>query len=602
MKKSGRPIVKWLRWTLATAVFGIAAPVFSPAADLSGISETGWESARTTRRAAVRTTELTAEPLETRDAIRPVALQQDLWAPEEPAAPLAAPPAGGKFLNPESILPPSSGNAADGASDFPPSPGGFTSTPAPGTPLSTELPVEIPAEPAQPAAEPQNLPSLVPPAAAPQSAPTAVEPVVPLAPSGNVGAQNDQELIPPTLIPGGNQPARQTAKNSKTGTKNANPLAKSESKIDRNGNFGSIGNISGTRTEEGVLLGNPYANGVYEYHPRCFAADPNAQVRLRTAPPVEAYGEDGYGNPALYTCGADSCAAGCVTDDCGYEDCGYGGCAQYGWCGCGLFPSLYAVLQNAEAEAGVFAFKDPLGIGNDNSFGVDIGLNWSMPQRILFGLNAQTGGRFTQTGKEEYFVDGIDDSSRSQFFWTAGLFYRNPADVWQFGAVYDLLRDESCWTYTIGQVRTEISRRCSETTDIGFRGAFAMDDELLNFWADNDHYSGEISVNSYYTGFIRHTFVTGAEGMLYGGATEESEGLIGGHLEVPVTNHSSLRNSFVYVFPNSKENRYLDNSWSVNLTWVVYFGGNSRAGMVNPLRPLFEVADNTSLLQRAKAN
>ena len=581
---------------MAMAAFYAAAPVFSSAADLSGISDTGWESARSSRRAAVRTTELTAEPLEARDVIRPVTLQQDLWAPEEPATPPAAPPAGEKFLTPESILPPAN-DAAEKGTDTPPFPGSFISTPAPKDAGTTDFPVEIPDEPI---AAPQTVPSLVPPAAAPQntapkSAPAAVEPVMPLVSPGNAGMQSDQEMVSPSSIPDARQPARQTGKNSKLGTKNANPLAKAETRIDRNGNFGSIGNISGTRTEEGVLLGNPYANGVYEYHPRCFAADPNAQVRLRTAPPVDSYGEDGYGNPALYTCGGDLCAGG----ECGYSECGYGGCGQYGCCG--LFSSLCAALQNTEAEAGVFAFKDPMGLGNDNSFGVDVGLNWSMPQRILFGLNAQTGGRFTQTGEEEYFVDGIDDSSRSQFFWTSGLFYRNPADQWQFGAVYDLLRDESCWTYTIGQVRTEISRRCSETTDIGFRGAFAMDDELLNFWADHDQYTSEISVNSYYTGFIRHTFVTGAEGMVYGGVTEESEGLVGGHLEVPVTNHSSLRNSFVYVFPDSKENRYLDNSWSVNLTWVVYFGGNSRAGMVNPLRPLFEVADNTSLLQRAKA-
>ena len=579
MGKLGTSAIKWSLLTLALAVLGTTMPVFSSAAEQSGGTESGWEAVGSNaRRGNIRTAELFSLPLEENGAIRPVAHQQDLWAPEEPA--------NGKLTTqelttPESVLPSSVPQTAPQSAvpDF-----------SLGTQeLSTEQVEEIPAPVTS------SVP-FVPTAPSSSSEP----PTMPYAPKeGSEG--NVTPTAPPRAIPESAQ------KGLPKGTApHTNKLAKSESKIDRNGNFGSIGNFSAMRTEEGVLLGNPYANGIHEYHPRCFNVDPNSQVRLRNAPPVSSYGEDGYGNPALYTCGDGSCGgcggcgvcSECLGGECGTE-CG-AACAPYGWCGCGIFQGLYYALRNAEAELGVFAFQDPFGIGSDNSFGVDIGLNWSAPQRLLLGLNTQAGGRFTQTGKEEYFVDGVEDSSRSQFFWTAGLFYRNPTDSWQFGAVYDLLRDESCWTYTLGQVRTELSRRCSETTDIGFRGAFALDDELINFWNDDDRFQSEISVNSYYTGFLRHTFVTGAEGMLFGGVTEESEGLVGGHLEVPVTNHSSLRNSFVYIFPKSNENRYLDNSWSVNLTWVVYFGGNSREGMINPLRPLFEVADNTSLLQRAK--
>ena len=76
--------------------------------------------------------------------------------------------------------------------------------------------------------------------------------------------------------------------------------------------------------------------------------------------------------------------------------------------------------------------------------------------------------------------------------------------------------------------------------------------------------------------------------------------MIGGRVEVPVTNHSCIRNNFVYVFPkDSKKGNMKADTWSASISWVVYLGGSSHGGLANPMKPLFDVADNTTLLQRS---
>lgn len=591
----GKPSTRILLSTLLA--LGMATPAVWGGDGTSGTTislvQSEWKSAGGSEavsfapsRTGVRTADLVAESLDD-SAIRPVALQ-GAWAPEESPSPVIPQ---SPRLAPEAVTPLPESSDFDRQILLPDNSilnldqAGGTNPPAD---PSDNQPVKPSANP------PANQPSALPPTAGGGTAETLL-PITPFTP--NIGTSQPSEEKKP-LLDQMREPAP-SAKSPEEKKGDSGKLQQSQTRIDRFGNIGALGNSGAQRTEDGMLLGNPYANGQHEYHPRCFQVDPAAALRIRTAPPAVAYGEDGYGNVA-YSCGGcgacDECcgtAAGCETG------CGTG-------YGCGLFPRVYWLMQNMQFEAGVFAFKDPLGIGNDNNFGYNLGLNWSTPSHLLFGLAAQAGGRFEQTGKEESFAqdeygDELDGQSRSQFFWTAGFFYRDPGAAWTFGAVYDAVRDDSYWQYSLGQARVELSRRVASATDFGFRGAFALDDELLNFYIDNDEYEGQMKVNSYYTAFFRHWFCTGAEGMIYAGVTDESEGLVGGHLEVPITNHSSLRNSFVYVIPKSYDHDYIDNSWSVNISWVVYFGGNSQEGMSNPLRPLFDVADNTTLLQRAKA-
>lgn len=370
-------------------------------------------------------------------------------------------------------------------------------------------------------------------------------------------------------------------------------LPQAGTRIDRFGNIGYLENNYASRTQDGGLAGNPYADGVFDFHPRYFPWDPYRQTHTREFPPCESYGTDGYGCPMAYEEDGVVYYNGCHTGGC----CGLFGC---------IWSALYPLLRHSDLSAGAYAYRDPFEISHDSNFGFDLGFNWTLPRRI-FGLTWQAGFRYTRSGKEEVDFEELDidfaedEYHRTQLFWTSGLFYRHPGSPWKFGAVYDSVRDETMWTYTIGQVRAELSRSIAQNTDIGFRGAFRLDDELLNFSSRDKNYTGKFSAQNYYTGFLRHTFVTGAEGMVSAGVTEAEEALIGARLEVPVTNHSCIRNNFVYIFPKDREKKdTLDDSWSASISWVVYFGGSSYGGLANPFKPLFDVADNTTFLQRAK--
>ncbi|MDO4585891.1 MAG: hypothetical protein Q4C95_01190 [Planctomycetia bacterium] len=340
--------------------------------------------------------------------------------------------------------------------------------------------------------------------------------------------------------------------------------------VRHSGTFSNIGNL-GTRLEDGSMVGNPYAlPGSQDYQPSFLYGGQQNEIPTGM-PPVEVYGQDMNGNPSYY-------------------------------CQSQLFQKLRWTLQNTTFDFGVLGFRNPLDLNNTGNFGVDIAVNWSTPQRFLMGLTAQGGGRLTQTALNGYSeTNGFDyDDARTQLFWTSGLFYRNPMSPWQFGAVYDSLNDTYYRKYTLGQARLEISRRFNGTTDIGFRGAFRVHDELVNLWRVNSetYIKDKAQVTSYYTGFIRKYFEAGGEGMLFGGVTEWSEGLVGGQIEIPINDHMTLKNSFTYVFANDRNVNDLDEqTWNVSAGITIYLGGNSRKSMRNPLRPMFDVADNGTFLQ-----
>ena len=350
-------------------------------------------------------------------------------------------------------------------------------------------------------------------------------------------------------------------------------LPQAATQIDRFGNIGQLENYYASRTEDGGLSGNPYADGTYDFHPMYFPWDPARQTHTRMFPPAESYG-------------TNNCGGCCYGDYCGYG---------YGCCG--------GLLRNTELSAGVYSYQDPFGVSKNADFGVDLGINWTLPRRIL-GLTWQSGARYLRSGKDKIDLDLIADDleadyHRTQFFWTGGLFFACPGNPWKFGAVYDAVQDKTIQKYTVSQLRTELSRSFCNT-DIGFRGAFHMGEEKFRYAIGDDIFEAKVSSQTYYTGFIRHKFVTGAEGTISAGATEDSEAMIGGRVEVPVTNHSCIRNNFVYVFPkDSKKGNMKADTWSASISWVVYLGGSSHGGLANPMKPLFDVADNTTLLQRS---
>lgn len=372
------------------------------------------------------------------------------------------------------------------------------------------------------------------------------------------------------------------------------------------GNTGNQGNLTGSgqqkrtgwmgtgrasRRDDGSMIGNPYASignaapcAVAEYRPGQIPFDPS-ELSQRGYVPEGVEGTDGWGNPAA----PDSSLA-----------------SGNGFC--------YFLFKNMQLEAGLTNYASPLDYSARGNVGGNLSLNWSTPQTYLLGLSLQGGGRLTTTSNNFFAWDeaGVlpleQHKENTQLFWTTGIFYRNPCNPWRFGVVYDSLNSTYYSKYTLGQIRVEFSRKVGERNDIGYRGAFHVSNNIANLW----RYVGEfgpvdipakVRTTSYYTGFIRHYFDMGGEGTLYGGVNDLNEPLFGGQIEVPIGNYVTLKNSFNYVFTKDgpgvldHDSKTKNQNWNLSISLVVYFGGNSRENMRNPLRPLFDVADNGSFMQ-----
>ncbi len=323
---------------------------------------------------------------------------------------------------------------------------------------------------------------------------------------------------------------------------------------------------------------NPYSRiGQAEYHPNQFyGGGGNYSVNgYRNTPPAVAYGQSLCGEP-----------------------CYNGGCGAFG----GFF-------QNTQLEASFAGMRSPLDLEDSGNFGGGFAINWGSVQPVLGGLHVQAGARSVFTDLHGTVANGFwRDDSRTQIFWTAGLYYRSSecGDGLSLGVVYDSMHDDYYRKVELQQIRAELSYSFMGIGEIGFRGAFGLNDDwcvLLN--TPNALFVGKAKPTDYYTMFYRKQFAQGGEAMIYGGVTKWSEGLIGVQAEAPLTDSFAIKCSGTYVFARERGgNNPLDyklskreeEAWNMSFGLVWYLGGNAR-NTVGSQRPLFDVADNGTFLQ-----
>ncbi|MBQ8363595.1 MAG: hypothetical protein IJX36_06690, partial [Thermoguttaceae bacterium] len=319
---------------------------------------------------------------------------------------------------------------------------------------------------------------------------------------------------------------------------------------------------------------NPYARiGQAEYHPSQFYGG-YAPVAGTAVPPVAAYGQNLAGEPTYY----NNCA--------GY----WGGC-------CGF-------LQNLQLEAGALAMRNPLDFEDSGNFGAQFALNWASAQPLFCGLNVQAGARATQLDFNGTAANGFEtDDARTQVFWTAGVFFRAPVgcDGWSAGVVYDSLIEDYYRQYELSQLRAELSYSFGGLVDIGFRGAFALNEDEFDFLRLDEELTveGKATATSYYTMFLRTNFDQGAQATVFGGVTEWEEAIVGATMEAPLSDSFAIKGGATYIIPTERGLGSLrdEETWNVSAGFVWYLGGGARANACGETRPLFDVADNGTFLQ-----
>ena len=262
------------------------------------------------------------------------------------------------------------------------------------------------------------------------------------------------------------------------------------------------------------------------------------------------------------------------------------------------------------ASAGVTAFTNDTNLGIHGNYGTNEYLNWAMPFWNAFGVGWQLGWRGTQTNFQPatVTVNGttFTKNARDQNFVTTGFFTRAfEGRGLQGGAVYDYLSDSWLDNADIAQVRGEISYVWGYH-EIGFWGSANITDQM-GFLRPRSRVQGVASTVDLYTGFYRLQFGDANELKVWGGGTGDGEGIVGTLLRAPLARSFAMEGTFTYLIPGQTRSVDITDSgvttnfspaaWNVGLNLVYYPAGRSRRGLASPYRPLFEVADNGSMIR-----
>jgi len=296
--------------------------------------------------------------------------------------------------------------------------------------------------------------------------------------------------------------------------------------------------------------------------------------------------DDGYCGEAV--CGCPEPACGCAEPDCGAVSCGscVGNPGPDYWC----FPVCLPRFKELSLWGGVQGFKGPRdylnGRTGESNFGFNEGINIG-GRAPLVGLvfpqvSYQLGYRAVQSQLSGTLLSGTD---RTQHFVTAGLFRRVRTGL-QFGCVWDMLRDDLIQNEDFHQLRYEIGLKGPEGREIGFWGASATNNKPVD--GINFESVGQ------YCAFVRRHFRDGGSARIWGGGTNDREGLVGADFAAPLSARWSIQGGFNYLIPDATEGPLgaSQESWNVGLGLVWHLGCVGKNSANNPFAPMFPVADN----------
>lgn len=347
-----------------------------------------------------------------------------------------------------------------------------------------------------------------------------------------------------------------------------------------------------------VVYEGPAFDGYGEYvgDPSCGFAEPGCGIP----------GDPGCGDLCEPGCG---CGEGCGGEVCYSEPsfgCGHGGCGNpwhrgLGGCGDrGCIPILWIPpINEIVMFGGVQGFKGPLDFGRDSgNFGFHEGFN--IGGRMAWipwpGLGYQFGYRATHSQLHGDSTTG-DNSPHTQHFITTGLFRRKPLGV-QYGVVWDMLRDERQRALDFGQIRGEIGFKHHVSREWGFAfTAHANDNQLVRLDGEEPSVS-TFQASDQFLLYYRFTGDHGGEARGFGGLDSDGSGILGADFRTPLNDRWSLEGGWTYLIPDgeSGQNDAQSEAWNIGLQIVWHYGLRAGGYHRRPYRPLFNVADNGSLI------
>jgi len=265
------------------------------------------------------------------------------------------------------------------------------------------------------------------------------------------------------------------------------------------------------------------------------------------------------------------------------------------------------------ASAGVMAFTNSTDLGINGNFGTNEYVNWAMPFWNAFGIGWQVGARATQSNFQHTTLTTpggrLQTNSREQIFVTTGFFTRAfEGRGLQGGVAYDYLNENFFEDVDIAQLRAEISYVWGYH-EAGFWSATNIGDET-GIFGPVQRTPGQAGTLDLYCGFYRLQFGDANEWKVWGGATGYGDGVVGSAVRAPLSRSWALESTFTYVIPKASQEIALDDAgstlafspaaWNVGVNLVFYPAGRARRSLASPYRPLFDVADNGSMIRKIR--
>jgi hypothetical protein len=292
-------------------------------------------------------------------------------------------------------------------------------------------------------------------------------------------------------------------------------------------------------------------------------------------------------------CG-DGCEPGCgCADGCGDPCCDEGCCNDCLCIGPGDDESCHSLRirvpkwQELMIFTGVQGFKNPYDQeldGGNFGFHEGFSIGAKIPYTFAGYQVGYEGVESKLNGDENQVLDG----PILQNFTTLGLF-RRTKDGLQFGSAWDVLVDDRHSAMTFQQIRSEISWMDCGTREFGLSATVGILDQ-----EDPDDDSIKWGPVDQYVLFYRLHGPRGGEGRLYGGWTDDSDGIVGADMLLPVHDRWSVQGGFTYMIPDGRDGAEgaSQEGWNINLGVVWHWGCRARACHDDPYRPLFNVANN----------